>query len=227
MIDALKDNFFNPDVLLLVAPSLFRGLVNTILLALLLIPLGMAAGLLLAVGTVLSRGVVRFALFACTDVLRAFPPLVLMLYVYYGLPMLGVDFGALGSIAVALTLNTSSYFGEIFRAGIESVPRGQWEAARATGLSWGSSFVVIILPQGIRAVLPDVMSNVLTVTQLTSLASVVEVPELLKAAMSAQGTTYNASPLIAAALIYLALLWPLVWAIRRLEGRFHTVGGVG
>ena len=91
-------------------------------------------------------------------------------------------------------------------------------------MSWLQSFLVIIVPQGIRSVLPDLVSNVVTVTQLTSLASVVGIHELLHAAQVMQGTTYNVSPLIAAALMYLVLLWPFVRLIRSVENRMRRAG---
>lgn len=79
------------------------------------------------------------------------------------------------------------------------------------------AFLLVVLPQGVRAVLPDLVSNIVTVSQLTALASVIAVPELLRAALVAQGTTYNATPLIAAAAIYLALLWPVIRLLNHLE----------
>jgi polar amino acid transport system permease protein len=220
-MDSLVQNFFNVDILRVSSGALLRGVGQTLILALMVIPLGATAGLVLAAVCATSRGFIRYALFAWIDFFRAFPPLVLLIYIFYGAPMLGYEIGAYGAIAWAFTLNTSSYFAEIFRAGIESVPTGQWHASRATGMSWPQCFLVVVLPQGLKAVLPDIVSNVVTVSQLTSLASVVSVHELLHAALVSQGTTYNASPLIAAALIYLVVLWPLVRLISRLEQRIR------
>lgn len=219
MLDTLALNFFNLDVLAAAAPLLLRGLLATIGLAVLVVPLGAAAGLALAIAMVGARRRWRWLLIAWVDFFRAFPPLVLLIYVYYGAPMLGLDIGALTSIALAFTLNTSSYFAEIFRAGLRSVPEGQWAAARALGFPWWLIMRLVILPQGWRVVLPDLLSNVITVTQLTALASVVAIPELLNAAMRAQSVTYNASPLIAAAILYLALLWPAVRVTSVLDAR--------
>ena len=221
-MDELVANFFNLEVLRVSSSALTAGLVQTLLLALLVIPLGGAAGLVLAAACFASRGIMRYLLFAWIDFFRAFPPLVLLIYLFYGAPMLGYEMSAYAAIAWAFTLNTSSYFAEIFRAGLESVPKGQWEASRGSGMSWLQSFLVIILPQGVRTVLPDIVSNVVTVTQLTSLASVVGVHELLHAAQVSQGTTYNVSPLIAAALMYLVILWPFVRLVSRLEARLRS-----
>jgi polar amino acid transport system permease protein len=144
------------------------------------------------------------------DFFRAFPPLVLLLFIYFGAPFLGVNLPAIIAVAIGFLLNTSSYYGEIFRAGIESLPRGQWEAARSTGLSWWQTMVYIVVPQATRNVLPDLISNTLEVVKLTTLASVVAIPELLNAARNAQALTYNPTPIVIAALIYLVALWPIV-----------------
>jgi polar amino acid transport system permease protein len=126
-------------------------------------------------------------------------------------------------VAIAFLLNTSSYYGEIFRAGIESVPRGQWEAARSTGLAWWQTMLNVVVPQATRNVLPDLLSNTLEVVKLTTLASVVAIPELLNAARNAQALTYNPTPIVLAALMYLALLWPVVRLISRLEHKAVAV----
>ena len=125
----------------------------------------------------------------------------------------------LAGCGLAFTLNTSSYYGEIFRAGIESVVSGQREAARSTGLGPLQTMVYVILPQAIRNIAPDLISNTLEVVKVTSLASVVALPELLRLARVAQGLSYNPTPVVAAAVIYLLMLWPLVRLLSRLERR--------
>jgi len=135
------------------------------------------------------------------------------------LPFLGLDLSAFTAVALTFLLNTSSYYGEIFRAGIESVPGGQTEAARSTGLSGLQTLAWVVVPQAVRNVLPDLISNTLEVVKLTSLASVVALPELLYAARSAQSVTFNPSPIVLAAAIYFVLLWPLVRLLSRLEHR--------
>ena len=137
---------------------------------------------------------------------------------FYGLPHLGVEISNLAAVSLAFVLNTSSFYGEIFRAGIESIPTGQWEAARSTGLSSFQTMTYVVLPQATRNVLPDLVSNTLEVVKLT-LASVVALPELLRMARIAQGVTFNPTPLVMAALVYLALLWPLVRLLSTMERR--------
>ena len=122
-------------------------------------------------------------------------------------------------MALAFFLNTGAYYGEILRAGIDSVPSGQAEAARSTDLTRAQTMAFVVLPQAVRNVLPELMSNMLNVVKLTALGSVVAMPELLFQARPAQSLTYNLTPIVAAALIYFALLWPLVRLLSRLENR--------
>jgi polar amino acid transport system permease protein len=213
------NSFLNLEILARVWPLLLSGLKTTLVLSIVIVPLGLMVGLLVALTQSLRSVMLRWAMVVYVDLFRAYPPLVLLIYVYYGLPFFGINTDAFWSVILALTLNTSAYFAEVFRAGIEGIPSGQVQAARATGLGGVKTMRYIILPQAIRNMLPDLLSNILETVKLTSLASVVTLPELLRAARLAQGNTVNATPLIAAALMYLVLLWPLVRLTTRLERR--------
>lgn len=215
-MEALIHAFFNLEILAKSAPILWAGLKMTLVLSLVVVPLGAAGGLAVAL---LHQTRLRWPMMLYVDFFRAFPPLVLLMFVAFGLPFVGLDLGAFGAVALAFLLNTSSYYGEVFRAGIESVPRGQVEAARSTGLTALQSMAYVVVPQAVRNVLPDLLSNTLEVVKLTSIASVVALPELLHAARQAQASTYNATPVIAAGIIYLLLLWPLVRLLSRFEHR--------
>jgi polar amino acid transport system permease protein len=200
-------------------PILLDGFVATILLSLTVVPLGLLGGMLLALLSTLRHPLVRWPLMAWVDVFRALPPLVLLVFVYAGLPFAGLEVTAWTAVAIGFFLNTGAYYGEILRAGIDSVPAGQMEAARSTGLSRGQAMAWVVLPQAVRNVLPDLISNTLEVVKLTSIASVVALPELLFQARQAQSVTYNATPIVAAAVAYFLLLWPLVRLLSRLENR--------
>ena len=110
----------------------------------------------------------------------------------------------------------------MYRAGIESVGRGQWDAARSTGLTLAQTLRSIVLPQAVRNVLPDLVSNTVEVVKLTSLASVIALPELLYSADMARSLTFNTSPIVLAAGLYLLMLWPLVRLVSRLERRIAS-----
>ncbi|UFN49882.1 amino acid ABC transporter permease [Roseomonas sp. OT10] len=200
-------------------PILWMGLQQTLLLSLLVVPLGLLAGLALALLSRAESRWVRWPLAAWVDLFRALPPLVLLVLVYAGLPFAGLEVSAWAAVAIAFLLNTGAYFGEVLRAGLDSVPRGQSEAARALGLRPWQGMALVVLPQAARNVLPDLLGNVLEVVKLTSIASVVALPELLFQARQAQSVTYNASPIVAAAVAYFLLLWPLVRVLSRLENR--------
>lgn len=214
---SLIDTFFNADVLLLIWPLLLQGLWLTVKLAIVIVPLSAAFGLLIACLHYQKRKFFNIFLLLYVDFFRAFPPLVLLIFIYYGFPFLGLHFNEFFATVLALVLNGSSYYAEIFRAGLESVDSGQNEAARSTGLRASQTLAYVIVPQGARNVIPDLASNTLEAIKQTSIASAVALPELLRTAQIAQGQTYSQTPLIAAALIYLVMLWPLVRAISRMQ----------
>ena len=211
--------FFNLDVLAQVWPLLAQGLWMTLLLALASVPLAMALGLAVAVAQDGPRPWLRMLLVAYVDVLRAIPPLVLLIFIYFGLPFLGVKLDEMSAAILALVLNGSSYFAEIFRAGLEAVGKGQREAARSTGLTHLQTMAHVVIPQGLRAMLPDIISNTVELVKQTSIASAVALQELLRSAQLAQGVVYNPTPLVAAALIYFLLFWPFVRLVSRLQHR--------
>jgi polar amino acid transport system permease protein len=218
-MEEIVQSFFNREIAEAALPIVLAGLLNTILLSLLVVPLGLLGGLLLAVFAQSKNPLVRWPLMAWVDFFRAFPPLVLLVLLFAGLPFAGLELGGFTCVAIAFFLNTGAYYGEILRAGIESIPRGQVEAARSTGLSGLQTMTYIVLPQAVRNVLPDLLSNTLEVVKLTSLGSVVAVPELLYQARQAQSVTYNATPIVMAAVIYFLILWPVVRLLSRLENR--------
>jgi polar amino acid transport system permease protein len=218
-METLITAFFNTAILRETAPYLWSGFLMTVLLTIVVVPLGLGGGLALALLSTIKSRLLRTALIFYTDFFRAFPPLVLLMFIAFGLPFAGLDLPAFASVALAFLLNTSSYYGEIFRAGIESIPRGQLEAARSTGLGAAQTMAYVVVPQATRNVIPDLISNTLEVVKLTSIASVVALPELLYAARQAQSITYNATPIIAAGIIYLVCLWPVVRLLSRFEHR--------
>ncbi len=213
------ETFFNVEIMRAASPILLQGLGSTIVLSLLVVPLGFLGGAVLAVLSTVRNPWLRWPLMAWVDFFRAFPPLVLLIFLYAALPFAGIEFGAFGCVAIGFFLNTGAYYGEILRAGIESIPAGQSEAARSTGLSRVQTMAYVVLPQAVRNVLPDLVSNTLEVVKLTSIASVVALPELLFQARQAQSVTYNPTPIVVAAIAYFLLLWPLVRVVSRLENR--------
>jgi polar amino acid transport system permease protein len=213
------DAFFNIQILMEAWPILLQGLGQTLLLSVVVVPLGLLGGMILALLSTAKSPWVRWPLMAWVDVFRALPPLVLLVFVYAGLPFAGLEVNAFTAVAIGFFLNTGAYYGEILRAGIASVPPGQSEAARSMGLSRWQTMRLVVLPQAVRNVLPDLISNTLEVVKLTSIAAVVAMPELLFQARQAQSVTFNATPIMAAAVAYFILLWPVVRLLSKLENK--------
>lgn len=211
------DTFFNVPVLIRTFPLLMQGLWVTLQIGV----VSIVAGLVLGLGLALFRlyGPVWMQLLAriYINFMRSIPLLVLLIIIYYALPFVGIRLSPFLSAVAALSLVSAAYTAEIFRAGIEAVPNGQFEASSALGLSYRHMMVDVILPQAIRIVIPPLTNNCINVMKDTALASVVAMPDLLKQATQAQALAANPSPLIGAAIIYVAFLWPLVAAVSRLE----------
>ncbi len=221
----MLETFANLEIARQAWPILLSGLGNTLLLSVSVVPLGLAGGLALAMLASVRSPWVRWPLMAWVDFFRAFPPLVLLVLMFAGLPFAGVQLSGFACVCVAFFLNTGAYYGEILRAGIESVPAGQTEAARSTGLGRVQTMLFVVLPQAVRNVLPDLLSNTLEVVKLTSLGSVVAMPELLFQARQAQSLTYNPTPIVLAAVVYFVMLWPLVRWLSRLENKSLAARG--
>lgn len=214
------DTFLNGRVFLQTLPLLVSGLSTTILLGLTSIVLGLAGGLGLALVRLYGGPLLRPLAIAYIDIFRAIPLLVLLIVVYYALPFVGLRLTPFTAAASSLSLVASAYSAEIFRAGIEAVPKGQFEAARALGLRPLPLMARVVLPQAVRIVIPPLTSNSINVLKDTALASVVAMPDLLKQATQAQALSANPTPLIAAAGIYLLMLLPLVRLVGLLEARW-------
>ena len=218
----LLDTFFNGQVMVSAFPALMRGFFNTLLLGLLAIGIGIPVGLLISLVRLYAPKPFRWLAIGYIDIFRAMPVLVVLILIYYALPFVGIRFSSWVSATLAFTFIMSAYSAEVFRSGIESIPNGQFEAAHALGLTFLQTLYKVILPQAVRVVIPPATSNCVSMFKDTSLASTVALPELLKEANDAQALYANPSPLIAAAVIYLAFLWPMVRLVGYLEKRSKT-----
>jgi len=218
-VEALIHDFFNIEVFIRVFPLVLNGLGMTLLVCAAVVPLGLGGGLIIAFGMQSRRRMLRIPIMLQVDFFRAVPPLVLLIFIYSGLPFIGIRLSPYAAVCVAFLLNTSAYYGEVYRAGLESVAAGQAEAARSTGLTKLQTTLFVVLPQAVRNVLPDLISNTIEVVKLTALASVVGLPEMLYSSDMGRAMTQNASPIVLAAAIYLLMLWPVVRLVSRLEHR--------
>ena len=219
------DIFFNWSVLLRAFPILIRGLGNTLMLGATAIVLGSVGGVLVCLMRLYAPRLLRLLAILYIDLMRAMPMLVVLILIYYALPFVGITFSSFQAAAIALSMVMAAYTAEIVRAGIEAVPRGQFEASESLGLPFWRTMQKVVLPQAIRLVIPPLASSSVSLIKDTSLASVVAMNDLLKQATDAQALFANPTPLIGAALIYVAILWPLVRLTGRLERRYKRKGG--
>ena len=214
------DTFFNSDVMISAFPALMRGLLNTILLGVMSIVIGVLGGLVVSLIRLYAPKPLQLLMIAYIDIMRAMPMLVVLILIYYALPFIGISFSSWTSAVLGFSIVLAAYSAEVFRSGIEGVPRGQFEAAAALGIPFLVTLYKVVLPQAIRIVIPPTTSNCISMFKDTSLASTVALPELLKEGQNAQGFYANPSPLIMAALIYIILLWPMVRLVSILEKKF-------
>jgi polar amino acid transport system permease protein len=214
------DTFLNWEVMARYAPKILEGTWVTIQIALAVVLAGIAAGLALAVLRAFRFRLASFLIVIAVDVLRAVPPLVIIILFYFALPAIGIQMSAWVATWLALSLVLMAFAEEIFWAGILAVPKGQWEAARSTGLSFLQTLRDVVLPQAVRLTIPPLTNRAIVITKNTALGAVVAVGEILYQAQSAYSFSYNPSPLLLGALAYLILFIPVVYFGRWVETRF-------
>ena len=215
------DTFFNPEVIERYLPAILQGVVVTVEVALLVVLTGLALGLALALVRACGVRVINLLIVVMVDLLRALPPLVLILLAYFGLPNLGVSLSSFVVLWLVLSLVLAAFAEEIFWAGILSISKGQWEAARSTGLGFGSTLAYIVLPQAVRLAVPPLTNRTIAITKNTALGTVIGVGEILNQATTAQSFSGNATPLMMGAVAYLILFVPVVVLGRMVETRFQ------
>ena len=219
-MNAFLETFFKPNIIAQYLPSILAGVVTTIEIALAVVISGLALGLALAVLRSFQIKAINALVVVFVDVFRALPPLVIVLLVYFGLPNVGISIPSFAVLWLVLSLVLAAFAEEIFWAGILSVPKGQWEAARSTGLTFIRTLGYIVLPQAVRLTVPPVTNRTVAITKNTALGMVIGVPEILNQATSAQSFSGNATPLMMGAIAYVLLFIPVVILGRWLETRF-------
>jgi polar amino acid transport system permease protein len=218
--DRFTETFFNAKVMWKYLPDILSGMVVTIELAVLIIITGLLSGLVLALLRALGIRPLNWLIIFVVDLFRSLPPLVILVLIYFGLPAADIAPSGFVSTWLSLALVLMAFSEEIFWAGITSIPRGQWEAARSTGLSFGQTLMNVVLPQAFRLTIPPLTNRTIGITKGTALGTVVAVSEILGQASSAMSNSYNPSPLMMGAAAYLVLFLPLVVAARWIETRF-------
>jgi polar amino acid transport system permease protein len=212
--------FFNGAVMARYLPDILKGTLVTVEIAAAVVITGIALGLALALTRSFRLRAVNAPLVVFVDIMRALPPLVLVLIVYFGLPNVGISLSSFAVLWLVLSLVLAGFAEEIFWAGILSVRQGQWEAARSTGLTYSQALLYVVLPQAVRLTVPPLTNRTIAITKNTALGMVIGVPEILNQATTAQSFSGSATPLMMGALAYLALFVPVVIVGRWIETRF-------
>jgi len=219
-LQRLAFSFFNLEVASRYWQDILYGMWVTTYLAAAVVAAGLGAGLLLAMIRSLHFKPASFLIVIYADVLRALPPLVVIIVLFFAFPYVGLAMSAFTATWLALSMVLAAFSEEIFWAGILSVPKGQTEAARSTGMSRVQTLVYVIVPQAVRLAIAPLTNRVIAITKGTALGSVVAVHEIIYYASSGASEAGNPTPLTLGALAYLILFIPVVIFSRWIETRF-------
>ena len=202
-------------------PFMLEGSVMTLKLFVLTLILSLPLGLPVALGSGSRFLPLRFLCKTYVWIFRGTPLLLQLFFFYFFFPMeLGVQMNAFATVVLTYVLNYAAYFAEIYRGGMNSIDKGQYEAAHALGLTKKQTMTDIILPQTMKAILPPVVNEAITLVKDTALASTLPIIELMKATNSAVNRMSDMTPFFYAALIYLLMTFVLTLAAGRLEKYF-------
>jgi polar amino acid transport system permease protein len=218
--DRFIETFFKPDMLQRYWPDILKGVAVTLEIAAAVVVTGLLLGLALACLRAYRIKPISALIVVFVDVFRALPPLVAILLVYFGFPNVGLNLPSFVVLWLVLSFVLAAFAEEIFWAGITSTAKGQWEAARSTGLTFTQTLLNIVLPQAIRLGIPPLTNRTIAITKNTALGTVIGVGEILNQATTAQSFSGNATPLMMGAIAYIVLFIPIVSLGRWIETRF-------
>ena len=211
------------DSIIAMLPSLMEGAGTTLKLFFITLLLSIPLGLALALLRLSNWAVVRSAVSGYIWLMRGTPLMLQLLFIYFALPfvpVIGIRLPDFPSAVVAFALNFAAYFAEIFRAGIQSVDKGQYEAAKSLGMSYGQTMRRIVLPQMVRHILPPMSNETITLVKDTALIYVLALNDLLRAARNIVQREFTVTPFIVAAAFYLIMTLVLTWVFQRMEQRY-------
>ncbi|MGM3216486.1 amino acid ABC transporter permease [Pseudomonas sp. PhalM4] len=199
-------------------PRLWDGYVLSLQVTVLSLLIGIPLGLVWAVGTQAKRRIVRWPCVLLVELGRGGPVLILLQFLYFGLPSTGLTLSSLSASIVALAWSTGAYTSEIIRGGLNAVPVGQREAAQTLGLTRSAALRIVIIPQGLRIALPPLLGFALLILQATSLCFTIALPELISAANDIGSETFQyMSILTLAGLMYALVCVPATLGVNYLE----------
>jgi polar amino acid transport system permease protein len=211
--------FFNQTVMEGQWPLMLEGLMTTVQIALYSILFSTLLGLILAILRATNNTMLKNLIVAYLTFFRTMPAIVVLMFIYFGLPSMNLRFSAFTCSVLVLSMSGGAYVSEIFRAGIEAIHHTQIEAARALGLTFWKTMYLVIMPQAFRIVIPPLTNQWIGTLKETAICSLAAITELLKAAQIVSTWKANPTPLLAAAAIYLAAILPLTRFANYLEVR--------
>jgi polar amino acid transport system permease protein len=200
---------------------LLSGLTTTIYISVISIIISMLLGLIVAIPSLAKNKFLTFINIGYVEIVRAVPLLVLILWIYYGLPiMTGISFSPFVSGIIALAISESAFQAEIFRAGINSIKKAQWEAGSSLGLNFFKRLRLVILPQAIKNILPAIGNQFVYVLKMSSLVSIIGIGDLTRKANELVVTTYRPLEIYTFLILeYLVLILIVSFFVRKLEKR--------
>ncbi|MDI6874452.1 amino acid ABC transporter permease [Candidatus Solincola sp.] len=216
------NEFFNARTFRKSMPYVIRGLSLTVRLALVSEVFILVVGLVIALARISRNPILRVLAIIYIDVIRGLPLLLQIFIVYYGLAYLGFKLDPFVAGVAALTICYAAYEAEIFRAGIESIHKGQMEAARSLGMGYLQAMRYVVLPQAIRNVIPPLSNEFIALLKDTSLLSVIALAEVLRRGTEMMGKYYNVTPLVCAAICYLIITLPLMRLVQYVTDRLSA-----
>ena len=184
--------------------------------------LSLPLGALAALGRISSFAPIRYFMELYVWIMRGTPLMLQLLFVYFALPMVGIMLPDVAAALFAFTLNYAAYFAEVFRAGIQAIPRGQYEAAKALGLKHWQMMRYIIFPQVLRVVLPPISNETINLVKDTSLIYILAMNDLLRVARTIVQREFDMTPFVIAGLFYLGMTAVLTWIFKKLEQRYGS-----
>ena len=208
------------EYLINILPSLIKGALITIEVFFLVLILSIPLGVFIAFIMRFNIKVLNYFLNIYIWIMRGTPLLLQLIFIYYVLPSVGIRFDRLPAAILAFTLNYAAYFAEIFRGGIESIPKGQYEAAKVLKFTRFQAIRFIILPQVIKIVLPSVFNEIMSLVKDTSLVYALGISDLILASRTAANRDASLLPMFVAGAIYLILIGIVTIVSKRVEKRY-------
>ncbi|PWU69891.1 amino acid ABC transporter permease [Gracilibacillus dipsosauri] len=205
-------------------PTLLKGMGMTVEVTVISLILAMIIGLILGVFSITKSKVLRAIATAFVDIIRGTPLLVQILFIYFGIPsVVDISLTAFSAGVIAITVNATAYLVEIFRAGINSIDKGQMEAGRTIGLSYAQTMRLIILPQATRRMIPAFVNQFIVSIKDTSLLSVIGLAELTLSGQSIYAVNFRAFEILfAVGVLYFVIIYSLTLFSRWLERRLDV-----